>query len=285
MRSLLFAPANDARKVARLDSFGADAVVLDLEDAVATEEKPAARAGAAAALPALTRGRRCVRVNGLTTGLTHTDLDAVVRPELDVVVLPKVDDANHLALVDAELSRLERDRGLPRGRIEVVPLLESALGVLRADTIALQAPARVRRLIFGLGDYSAQLGLDPSPDGRELLFARSQLVAASHAARLEPPLDGPFPNIRDNDALLADCRASRRLGFRGRVVVYPGQVDVVHRGYTEVAPDELDRARRIVAAFEAAESRGSAAIQVDGVFVDYPIYRHAKETVDRNDAA
>lgn len=282
MRSLLFAPANHARRAARLGDFGADAAVLDLEDAVADAEKVAARSVVSAALAALSGPRRCVRINALTTGLAYGDLDAVVGEHLDAVIVPKVDGPEQLALVDAELSRLEGERGL--APIEVLPLVETALGFVRVDEIALRAPGRVRRLVFGLGDFSTELGLTVSPDGRELQYARSRIVTASHAARLDPPLDGPYLDIHDNDGLHADTVASRANGFRGRVVVYPGQVEPVHRGYSQVPEAELAKARRIVEEFATAEAGGIASIQVAGVFVDYPIYRRSIELIERHEA-
>lgn len=277
MRSLLFAPANHPRKVERLDDFGADVIVLDLEDAVAEEEKVGARKAVVPALGRYRRAFRCVRVNDLTTDLTFDDLAAVVCADLDGVVLPKANQPEDLRVVDERLARLERDRGLEPGRIQLLPLVETAVGILRVEDIALEAPVRVPRLIFGLGDFSVDIGVAVTPHGHELLFARSKVVVASRAGRLARPLDGPYLAIHDVDGLRADTEASRGVGFVGRVVVYPGQVETANATYGGAAPEELARARQIVEAFEEAERQGSASIQVDGIFVDYPIYRRAAE--------
>jgi citrate lyase subunit beta/citryl-CoA lyase len=284
MRSLLFAPANQPRKVRKLSICGADAAVLDLEDAVADSAKVDARAAIASGLSTMTGVTRCVRINGPESGLTGADLDASVSADLDVIVVPKVEAPEQLAAIDTALAHLEYRRGLPPGRIALIALLESARGVLRADTVALEAPDRLRRLAFGAADYAAELGLSPGSDGRELLWARSRIVAASHAARLDPPLDGPFLNLRDAEGLLADTRASRACGFRGRVVIHPDQLAAVHRGYSPTSAAELDRCRRIVTAFEAAERDGNASVQVNGMFVDYPIYRQARDALRQEKA-
>lgn len=277
MRSLLFTPANHPRKVRRLDDFGADAIVLDLEDAVANEEKVAARSAVVPALAQYRQGLRCVRVNDLTTGLTFGDLDAIVCADLDAVVLPKTDQAEDLRTVDAELGRLEEQRGLQPGRIQLLPLVETAVGIMRAYEIALATTPRTPRLIFGLGDFSVDIGVDVTAHGHELLFARSKVVVASRAARLAAPLDGPFLDIHDLEGLRADTLHSRSIGFQGRVVVYPGQVETVNDAYSATSSEDLARARSIVIAFEEAEQSGSASIQVDGTFVDYPLYRRSAE--------
>jgi citrate lyase subunit beta/citryl-CoA lyase len=284
MRSLLFAPANHERRVRKLATCGADAVVLDLEDAVAQTEKGAARTGVIACLATLADATRCVRINAFPSGLAYLDLDAVVGADLDAIVLPKVESAEEVALVDSELERLERERGLRIGRVTVIALVETALGVLHADAIALQAPPRLRRLAFGPADYAAELGITPGPDGRELSWARSRLVAASYAGRLAPPLDGPFLDLQDANGLVADTRASRASGFRGRIVLHPNQLPGVHQGYSQAPPAELQRCRRIVEAFTDAEHHGDASLQVDGHFVDYPIYRQAREVLEQHEA-
>ena len=276
LRSLLFAPGNHPRKVAKVASFGADAIVLDLEDAVAVGEKAATRAAVRAALPTYHDTVVMVRVNGLSTDLGLGDLDAVVCPSLHAVLLPKVDEPASLAEVDRHLTALEAREGLPAGTIRLLPQIETALGVLRVDEIALRAPSRVHTLIFGLADFTTDLGVDLTPRGDELLYARSRVVVAARAAGLAPPIDGPYLlDLRDRDGLIEDSLRVRQLGFQGRVVVYPPQVKPTNWVFSFVPDEEVELSRKIVQAFEEAEAAGSAAIQVDGKFVDYPIYRRA----------
>ena len=276
LRSLLFAPGNHPRRVAKVGSFGADAIVLDLEDAVAAGEKTAARALVRAALPGYPNTLVMVRVNGPASGSLAGDLDAVVCPALHAVVVPKVEAPTELREVDEHLALLEELEGLTPGTIRLIPQIETARGIVRVDEIALQAPARVQTLIFGQADFTADLGIDLTPDGDELLYARSRVFVAARAAGLAPPIDGPYLlGLHDEPGLVRDCERARRLGFQGKIVIHPSQVEPVNRVFGAVSSEELAVAREIVTAFEAAEAAGSAAIQVAGRFVDDPIYRQA----------
>jgi len=275
LRALLFAPANDSRKMARFSSSPADAVVVDLEDAVALAQKTAARGMAAATLPACRDQVAMVRVNGPISGLMEDDIRAVVSSSLDCLVIPKVESADVLLAADEIVTRLEHDDHLPERRIRFLPLIETAVGVARCEEIATRSPARVVTLIFGLGDFSADMGIDLTVGGEELLYARSRIAVATRAARMRSPLDGPYLDFRNLDGLVRDTERSRSLGFRGRVVIHPSQVEPVQSAYSQLSNAELERAQRIVAAFEEAESRGVAAIEVDGGLVDYPVYRSA----------
>jgi citrate lyase subunit beta/citryl-CoA lyase len=278
LRSLLFAPGNHARKLDKVGTFGSDAIVLDLEDAVADAEKDGARESVRAALETYTPPTVVfARVNGAETGRMEADVDALVCAHLDGVMVPKVELPETLADLDRQLERLEGDRGLPPGHVRVLALVETARGLVRCEEIALAAPTRVLTLVFGLGDFSVDIGVDLTPDATEILYGRSRVVVAARAARLRPALDGPYLDLKNIDGLVADTRRSRQLGFQGRVVVYPPQVEHVQRAYSELSPEEAERAQRVVEAFEAAESSGSASIQVDGRFVDYPIYERARE--------
>jgi citrate lyase subunit beta/citryl-CoA lyase len=279
LRSLLFAPASEHRKLAKLGSFGSDAIVLDLEDAVPESEKTAARDAAKSALPGYVKTAvAMIRVNGEHSGRLNDDVSAVICADLDAIVVPKVETAETLYDLDAQLAQLEQSRGITPGSVRVVALIETPKGVVHSESIALAAPPRVLTLIFGLGDFSAEIGVDPTVGGEELLYARSRVVVAARAAGMRAPLDGPFLlNLDDFEGLLTDTRRSRQLGFQGRVVVHPSHVEHVQGAYSELKEEELDRIRRVVDAFEAAERSGSAAIRVDQRFIDYPPYRRAKD--------
>jgi citrate lyase subunit beta/citryl-CoA lyase len=286
LRSLLFAPGNHPRKLEKVGSFGSDAIVLDLEDAVADAEKDAARGLVRDALPTYGAGTvRIVRVNGHDTGRMEDDLETVACDALDCVMVPKVERPETLARVEAVLGALERDQGMPPGTIRVLALVETARGLVRCEDIALAATPRVLTLIFGLGDFSVDVGVDITPEGEELLYARSRVVVAARAAGMRPALDGPYLDLPNLEGLEADSRRSRGLGFQGRVVIYPGHVDTVQRVYAELSDEDAERCRRIVAAFESAEAAGSASIQVDGRFVDYPLYHRARHKLTLFDAA
>jgi citrate lyase subunit beta/citryl-CoA lyase len=281
-RSFLFAPANHARRVEKALTLAADAVILDLEDSVASAEKEAARKPIAQALARPRKCRAYVRVNAMGTPYCYRDLTEIVARGLDGIVLPKVESAADLHAIDWLVANLERERGLAVGAIDLIPTIESADGLQRIERI-LQARGlkpysgtwRVRRVAFGAADYSLDLGITVSADEAELAVARDRVVLASRAARVEAPLDSPWFDIKDADGLRRSTERSRRMGFQGRLCIHPDQIAVANAGYAPTA-DEIARARRIVAAFREAEAKGSAAIQVDGQMVDVPVVRQAE---------
>lgn len=285
LRSYLFAPGNQPRKVAKVATFGADAVILDLEDAVPLAEKAATRPVVKAALAGLAGGpRRYIRVNAMDTGLTFDDLAGIVCADLDGVVLPKVDTAAELVAAEQRLAELEQAAGLEAQSIDLIPLIETARGVLNVRETA-EAGRRVRSLGFGAGDFSRDVAVRFSgtlwgPDGLELLFARSQIVLASRAAGLEPPMDTVWLDVRDNVGLEQDAQVALRLGFGSKAAIYPGQIEIINRVFTPSA-EEIDYARRVVEAFAQAEAAGSASIAVDGRLVDYPIALKARWVLER----
>lgn len=285
LRSFLFAPGNHPRRVEKALALGADAVILDLEDAVAVAEKAATRK---TIVEALSRPRRCkgyVRVNAISTPWCLRDLMEVVGPGLDGIVLPKVESAADLRTVDWLITNLERERGLPVGRIDLMPIIETAVGFARLDKILAartlrETPDRwrVRRISFGAGDFTNDVGMSWTPGEEELAELRVRLIVASRAAGLEPPVDTVWIHLQDAAALRRSVERSLRMGFQGRLCIHPDQVVVVNEIFTPTVA-EVERAQRIVKAFEEAEAAGLAAIQVDGVFVDYPIVYRAQRTL------
>lgn len=285
LRALLFAPGNHPRKLAKVGTFGADAIVLDLEDAVADAEKDAARTMVRDALGTYEEPTVVVvRVNGADTGRLDDDVRAVVAPGLDCLMVPKVERPEVLPHVDEVLSALEREHGIAEGTIRLLALVETAKGIVRCEEIAAEAPERLHTLIFGLGDFTVDLGIDITADATELLYARSRVAVAARAAGLPQPLDGPYLDLQNTDGLVADSLRSRQLGFQGRIVIYPPHVEPAQRAYSHLSDEEVEQARRVVEAFEGAEAEGSASIQVDGRFVDYPIYRRALHKLRLHDA-
>lgn len=279
LRSLLFAPANEPRKTRKLSSYGADAVVLDLEDAVAREQKVSARGIARAALREMVGPLRCVRVNGFETGLIADDVRAVVSAELDAIVLPKAEGAIDLDRLDRLITAAESEAGLERGHVRVIALVETCAGIAAAAEIAGASP-RMLVLAFGSGDLGRELGL-PTIRGEltaALAYGRAKLVYDARAAGLPPPLDGPYLNVRDAAGMEADCRAAAALGYGGKVCIHPDQVGIANRVFGP-APEEVAFAHKVIVAFAAAEAAGQAAITVDGVFVDYPIMVKARAIV------
>jgi citrate lyase subunit beta/citryl-CoA lyase len=285
LRSLLFAPGNHSRRLEKVGAFGSDAIVLDLEDAVADAEKDSARTMVRAALPTYDDTTVViVRVNGLDTGRLDEDLHAVTYEGLDALMVPKIERPETLQRVDALLAALERERGFAVGRIRLIGIVETARGLVRCEEIALNAPERLVTIIFGLGDFTVDVGIDITPEGSELLYARSRIVVAARAAGLRPPLDGPYLDLLNVPGLVSDCARSRGLGFQGRVVIHPDHVAPTQQAYSSLSADEIESCRRIVSAFESAESSGLASIQVDGRFIDYPLYYRARHKLSLYDA-
>jgi len=285
-RSFLFAPGNHARRVEKAFTLGADAVILDLEDAVAVAEKPATRKPVAEALARPRACRGYVRVNAPSTPFCYADLVAVIGKGVDGVVLPKVESAADLHAIDWLMANLERERGLAEGSIDLMPIVETASGVARVDRI-LQANRlrpypgewRVRRIAFGAADYSHDVGLAPTLEEDQLAHARARLVLASRAAGLENPVDSPWFHLKETQAFERALERSRRNGFQGRLCIHPDQVAPVNAAFTP-SQEEVARAERIVAAFDEAEAQGAAAIQVDGQMVDYPIVHRARAVLE-----
>lgn len=281
LRALLFAPASEPRKAAKVGRLGADACVLDLEDAVALDEKPRARE----AVGELVAGYDdpsvlCVRVNDATTGLLDDDLETAVHPNLDVIVVPKVEAPETLDHVDGRIAALERERGIAEGATRLLALIETTRGLIRCEEIAAAAAPRLLTLVFGLVDFTLDLGIDLAPDPTpQLAYPRARLAVAARAAGLVAPLDGPYMRLSDMDGCARQATGSRGLGYQGQVTVYPPQVEPVQRAYSSFTAEQIAHATKVVEAFEAAQADGLAAVRVDEHFVDYPVYNRARRVL------
>jgi citrate lyase subunit beta/citryl-CoA lyase len=277
LRSVLFAPGNHARRVEKALQSDADAVVLDLEDAVPIAAKEATRSLVVEAMKRPRAGFGYVRVNAFETRWCMTDLDAVVGPWLDGVVLPKCESAAQLRAIDARITELERTGGVPGGTLDLMPIVETACGIQASDEIAAACP-RVHRLAFGGADYTNDLDLEWTAEERELDYARARLTHASRIAGIEPPIDTVVIQVKDMERFLASAHNGRRMGFQGKLLIHPDQIAPCHAVFTPSAA-EVARAAAVVAAFEAAEASGSASIQLDGQFIDYPVVHRARRVL------
>ena len=279
LRTLLFAPGDHARRVEKALSLDADAVILDLEDAVATAEKPTTRALVAAALQRPRNALLYVRVNATDTEFCYGDLTAVTRRGLDGIILPTVESPAALATIEWLLTQLERDRALSHNTIDLIPIIETASGLQHLAAI-LATPTRVRRVAFGAGDFTLDLNMTWTRGESELAHPRATIVTASRAAGIEAPLDTVWVDLNDADGLEASARTALTLGFQGKMCIHPSQIAPVNRVFTPTDA-EIAFAERVCAAFARAEADGSAAIQLDGKFIDYPIVYRAQRTLQR----
>ncbi len=280
-RSLMFVPGQRQKMIEKaLGLANLDVALLDLEDGVPPAEKDAARRLLADAL-GRARGQRpvrFVRVNAIASDRFAADIAAIVRPGLQGILLPKVERADEVGSADRLVAERERASGIPEGAVPFVASIESAQGLLNAFAIA-TASRRMIGVVFGAEDYANDLGLPTQREGeaRELVPARSALVVAATAAHVLS-FDGVWPDIRDAEGLRRDSVQARRLGFSGKTLIHPGQIDVINEVFTPSESD-LDYARRVVAAFDEAEKRGEGAIAFGGQLIDRPIVQRARNVI------
>jgi citrate lyase subunit beta / citryl-CoA lyase len=271
-RTRLYLPGNEPKFLPNAALHGADAVVLDLEDSVALTEKDAARCLVRNALRSVDFGDAevMVRINQGRIGLD--DLRAVVPHGPDCIVIPKCEDPETIKLVESEVATMERDLK-SRRNILFLPIIESALGVVHAFAIASASP-RICALAIGLEDYTADIGVERTPEGRESLFARCAVVNAAKAAGVQA-LDSVFSDVDDLDGLHLSTLESKSLGFEGKGCIHPRQIPVVHGAFHPTG-EEIERAQQIVAAAVEAERNGSGVVALGSKMIDPPVVRRAE---------
>lgn len=275
MRSLLFVPADSGPKLDKALASGADAVIVDLEDSIVPERKPAAREAALAFLKKAStnkqRPRLLVRINGLDTGMTDADLDAIVAGKPDAVVFPKAEGGPSVVHLDAKLTAREAIAGVPEGHIRILAqAVESAAGLFAAGNFRNASP-RLIGLTWGPEDLSAELGAATNRDAQGELtepyrLARSMCLYAAAAAKV-PAIETVYVDFRNSDGLRRDTEAARRDGFTGRLAIHPAQVPVINEVFTPT-PAEIEKAKAVVAAFAAKP--GAGAVGLDGKMYDRP---------------
>ena len=291
LRSLMFVPGHRPRMVQRALGVGEfvpsalDVAILDLEDGVPPDEKDRARASIAAALGLPSGGEgpaRYVRVNR-DARARDADLAAVLCPGLDGIVAPKIDRPDEVAELARDLDEREDAAGMARGSIRLVPSIESAQGLLEARAIA-ACTDRVIALLFGAEDFARDLGLpaEREAEAAELLYARSAVVVAAVAAGRQA-IDGIWPNVTDADGLRRDALQARRLGFVGKSLIHPGQIETINEVFSPSAA-EVAYARRVIDAFEGAQRKGLGAVALDGKLLDQPVVERARRTLAVNDS-
>ena len=279
LRSMIFTPGNRPDLITKSAAYGADAVIVDLEDAVPAAAKEQARGNLRNLPPS--EVPTYVRVNGTATAHLWDDVAAAGLCEIAGIVLPKADDPHLLAQLDGALTVLERQAGRRPGSTELVPLIESAAGVLRARDMV-ESTRRVRTVLFGSGeqgDLVTDLGCEWTPDGTALLAARSLVVLAARASGAQP-MDAVFMDFRNLDALRVECQLARRTGCVGKAAIHPAQLPIIHEVFTPT-PDEVAEQRRIIELFGQAVASGSASISVDGRMVDYAVAARARSILAR----
>ncbi|MGC9666153.1 HpcH/HpaI aldolase/citrate lyase family protein [Planosporangium sp. 12N6] len=274
-RVCLSVPGVDERKITKAAGLGVDEIVLDLEDSVPPAGKAAARQTVRAALSGLGGAQVAVRVNAVGTPWCHEDIIMCADGPLpQTIIVPKVESAHDLAFVDRLLDGVEAATGR-RGPVGVQALIETAQGLARLDEIAAASP-RLRTLILGYADLAASLGRAQSGpwlpvQDRVLVAARANGVVA---------IDGPYLGVADDEDFRAHVRAARDLGFDGKWVIHPRQVDAVREAFTPSA-EQVRHAREVLAALDAAAERGAGAVELNGQMLDEAIAAQARRTLER----
>jgi citrate lyase subunit beta/citryl-CoA lyase len=276
-RSRLYLPGSEPKYFINAALHGPDAIILDLEDSVHHAEKDAARILVRNTLRAVDFGKceRMVRINQLPMGLE--DLAEIVPESPDLVLLPKVERPEHVAETDRMIGELRNRYGITRP-IWLMPILESALGIENASAIA-TANKNVVALSIGLEDYTADMGVAKTAEGRESLYARTRLVNAAKAVGVQA-IDSVFGDVGDMVSLRSWAENSRALGFEGMGCIHPAQIPVIHEAFAPSAA-EIEKASKIVAAFEEAQQRGLGVVSLGSKMIDPPVVERAQKLVER----
>jgi citrate lyase subunit beta/citryl-CoA lyase len=266
----------------KLGALPADGFIFDLEDTVPPSEKANARAMAAETIAKTPGNKSWVRVNAVPSGFLHEDLEAFVGvPGLAGFVVPKQDSFGDVAAVDRMITSIETRKGLTVGATPIIVMIESAAGVLSAREI-ISGAKRIESVVYAGGedgDMNVSLGATWSSEGPEMMFVRQFTFVAARAADIKYPLDGVYSNIRDPDGFRRDTLLSKRLGFRGRTVIHPTQIEAANQIYMPTAA-ELDYARRVIDAYNEALARGIGSTTVDGKLVDVAMAKTAQNALD-----
>ena len=279
LRSPLFVPGNRPDMLRKALGLRPDTLVPDMEDSVPWGEKRNARETTASFIPRLAgTGIPVVpRLNSLDTGLFEEDLASVIGPHVSGVTVGKVQSGEDMKQADSLIARYETDAGLPAGRIGLIPWLETAKAVVSAYEICASSP-RIVAVAFGAEDFTNDMGIERRSDESDVEYPRRAVVVAARAAGV-PALDTPYFGFRDPDGLRESSRRSKGFGYQGRFAIHPSQIEIINDTYAP-SEAEVEKALRVVAAFEEAELRGSGATSLNGQVIDVPVVRRARKLLE-----
>ena len=283
-RALLYMPGDDRRKIEKATTLGVDCICMDMEDGVAISHKTEARAVIAQAMKDLDFGNseRCIRINSVGSGFEKFDLAAAIATNPDSVVLPKVETAAQVRSISEYIEIYELSSKLSIGSIRLLVGVETSKGILNLKEIA-DADKRLDAIIFGAEDYAASVGATRTKNATEVLYARSAVVTACAANDLQA-IDMVYIDFHDIEGLRFEAEQGAGLGFSGKQIIHPNQVEVVQEAFTPSAV-AIEYAQRVVAAFAASQKEGKGAFALDGKMIDMPLLKNAKKVLDRAKAA
>ena len=277
-RSMLFLPGNTPNIIINGDSLGADAVILDLEDAVSPSEKDAARILVRNAIK-LMKFENCeviVRINSLDTDYWKSDLDEIVPLKPDLIMPTKTSSADDVQMIDSYITELERKLGIESNTVKLIPLIETALGVENAFEIA-TASKRVSALFLGGEDLTADLRCKRTKGGNEIDYSRKRIVCAARAAGVDV-YDTPFTDVNDDEGIYVDAEYAKSLGFTGKSSVSPRHVAAINEVFSP-SQEDVDYAYEVMEAIRIAKEQGRGAIALHGKMIDAPIVARAQQTI------
>lgn len=279
-RSMLFVPGSNAAMISNTFIYKPDSIMFDLEDAVALKEKDSARILVAHALqhPLYQEIECVVRVNPLDSEFGSADLNAVVRAGVDVVRMPKTETAQDVIDMDREITEIEKACGREVGSTKMLAAIESPLGITQANQIATASP-RLIGIALGAEDYVRNLKTERSPEGIELLFARCSILQAARAAGIQA-FDTVFSNANDEEGFLAEAALIKQLGFDGKSLVNPRQIELLHNLFAPTQKD-VEQAQKIIEAAKEAEAQGLGVVSLNGKMIDAPIIDRAALVLER----
>ncbi|KMK51791.1 citrate lyase subunit beta [[Actinobacillus] muris] len=280
-RSMLFVPGSNAAMISNSFIYQPDAIMFDLEDAVALKEKDSARMLVAHALqhPLYQAMETVVRVNPLDSEFGLADLNAVVRAGVDVVRMPKTDTADDVIAMDNAITEIEQRCGRAIGSTKLLAAIESPLGITQANQIAFASP-RLIGIALGAEDYVRNLKTERSADGIELLFARCSILQAARAAGIQA-FDTVYSNANSEEGFLQEARLIKQLGFDGKSLINPRQIELIHNLFAPTQK-EVDHALKIINAAQVAEEQGLGVVSLNGKMIDAPIIERARLVLERS---
>jgi citrate lyase subunit beta/citryl-CoA lyase len=279
MRTALFVPGNRPDRIDKAFNTEADVIIIDLEDAVPLSEKEICRFKVREKVAQYADRMILIRVNALASPFIKGDLDETIIEGVKGIILPKVEKADDIQDINMLLLEVEKKHSIAEGSIRVFPLIESAAAVQQVyDIVSTKTkPNRTYTLMFGAADYTLDMSIAMTMEGTELLYARSRISIACRAAGIAPPIDTPFMiDLKNTEALISDARRAKELGFQGKLVIHPKQIAPCNTLFSPT-PEEIAKAKKVITAFEEAEASGSAAIQLEGKFIDYPVVKRSKD--------
>jgi len=277
-RSMLFLPGNNPNMLINGNCLGSDAVIFDLEDAVAPAEKDAARILVRNTMRYLDFGgcEKIVRINSIDTPFWKADIDEILPWKPDLILLPKTGSAADVQEADAYMTEAEAKLDFEKNTVGLMPLIETALGVENAFAIA-SAASRVQALFLGAEDLTADLQCKRTKEGREIEYARTRLVVAARAAGVDV-YDTPFTDVNDDEGIVRDTELAKALGFTGKASISPRHVEVINQVFSPTLK-EIDYAYEVMEAIALAKKQGKGAIALHGKMIDAPIVARAERTL------